>query len=61
MAEIDEWWFPSDELPKVNQPFKVDKRRLNLEQKDLLLEALRLHHGKPRFDFASEIIGHIRC
>lgn len=50
-----------DERPKVTHSFKVDKRTLNMQQKDLLLEALRQHHGKPRFDFPREIIDYIRC
>lgn len=53
--------FPSEELPKVNQSFRVDKQMLNPRHKDLLLEALRRQHGKPRFDFPPEIIDHIRC
>ncbi len=60
MEKIDDY-VPCDGVPMVNQSFKVDRRRLNLENKDLLLEALRLHHGKSRFDFPPEIIGHIRC
>ena len=60
MAKIDEC-FPPDELPKVNQSFKVDRQTVNPRHKDLLLEALRRQHGKSRFDFPPEIIGCIRC
>lgn len=66
MAKIDDR-FPLpevlyDERPTVNQKFKSPEDRwLNYQRKDLLLEALRLHHGKPRFDFPPEIIGRIRC